>query len=265
VLPSNQPTHVPDEQLKQLQLAYQMATEMSQFKGGYLARISHEVRSPLNGLIGMHQLILSDLCDSPEEEREFIAQANTSARKMVDVLDRILDVARVQQGTARLDIQPVQLAEIFQDLHSLTHLQAQDRNIGLKLLPPDSDIYVQVDLPRFRQVLIHLIDAALLKQPEDGVTVSANLSTSSNTVHIWIDDRCPASARSEPVDLLQTEIPKEATLPSSGLNLLADQMILQMMKGQLEVVPVNSRSDAAVGSESSLTQIQCSVPGYRAT
>jgi histidine kinase (EC 2.7.3.-) len=111
--PSNQKSVQPDCSPSDLELAYKMATEMSQFKGGYLARISHELRSPLNGLIGMHQLILSDLCDSPEEEREFITQANVSARKMVEVLDRILDVARVQHGTVRLEIQAVPLAQVF--------------------------------------------------------------------------------------------------------------------------------------------------------
>src|SRR5689334_21319694 len=66
------------EQLRQVELAYRMASEMSQFKAGFLARVSHELRSPLNGMIGMHQLILSDLCDGPQEEREFVAQADES-------------------------------------------------------------------------------------------------------------------------------------------------------------------------------------------
>ena len=57
------------EQLKQTQLAYQMASEMSKFKAGFLARTSHELRSPLSTMIGTLQLILSDLCDDPAEER----------------------------------------------------------------------------------------------------------------------------------------------------------------------------------------------------
>ncbi|XHX75955.1 MAG: sensor histidine kinase [Stenomitos frigidus ULC029] len=85
-------------ELQALQMAYQFATEMSQFKGGFLARTSHELRSPLNGMIGMHQLILEDLCDSPEEEREFIAQANESALKLIKLLDTVLDVARLEHG-----------------------------------------------------------------------------------------------------------------------------------------------------------------------
>src|SRR4028118_557337 len=97
------------EKLKQTQLAYEMAKEMSQFKAGFLARTSHELRSPLSSLIGMHQLILSDLCDSPEEAREFVAQANASALKMVKVLDEVIAVAKTEHGTNQLEIQPLRL------------------------------------------------------------------------------------------------------------------------------------------------------------
>ena len=64
------------EELKQAQLAYQMAAQMSQFKAGFLARTSHELRSPLSSMIGLHQLILSDLCESPEEQKEFIKEVS---------------------------------------------------------------------------------------------------------------------------------------------------------------------------------------------
>lgn len=258
--------------VKQLQLAYQMATEMSQFKSGYLARTSHELRSPLNGLIGMHQLILSDLCDSPEEEREFLAQAHTSARKMVEVLDRVVDAARVQHGTTQLTIQPIPLTQIFQEVYNLTQLLAKDRNVGLHMQPPDPDIYVQVDHLRFRQILLHLVDSAILRLPEESITVSAKLSAELGDVHIWINDSCPLAARTEPVNLLQPETfqPETATnppLPSPGLNLLIVQILLQSMQGRLEVVPIHA---SITGSEDAdqgevLTQIRCSLPGYRVT
>lgn len=78
------------QQLQQTQLAYFMAREMSQFKAGFLARTTHELRSPLNGLIGLHQLILSDLCEDPAEEREFIGQAHERTLKLLKLIDEIL-------------------------------------------------------------------------------------------------------------------------------------------------------------------------------
>ncbi|HAA29801.1 MAG TPA: histidine kinase, partial [Cyanobacteria bacterium UBA8553] len=107
------------EELKQTQLAYQMAQQISQFKGGFLARTSHELRSPLSSLIGMHQLILNDLCDSPEEEREFVAQANNSAKKMVKLLDELIAVAKMEHGKTRLETRSLPLTKVFEDVHIL--------------------------------------------------------------------------------------------------------------------------------------------------
>ncbi|MEO1432917.1 MAG: histidine kinase dimerization/phospho-acceptor domain-containing protein, partial [Cyanobacteria bacterium J06633_8] len=78
------------QRMREVELAYHMAREMSQFKAGFLARTTHVLRSPLNGLIGLHQLILSDLCENPEEEREFIGQAHERALQLLNIIDEIL-------------------------------------------------------------------------------------------------------------------------------------------------------------------------------
>jgi signal transduction histidine kinase len=258
----NQLTHL-KQQLEDLQLACRMATEISQFKGGFLARTSHELRSPLNGLIGMHQLILSDLCDSPEEEREFIAQANTSAISMVNALDRILEVARVEHGTVQLDIQPIQLAQIFQEVHDLTHLQARNRNLQLQIPLPDPEIYILADPTRFRQVLVHFVDAAISRMPEDPITVTAKPDLGSRRVHIWVNDHCPADARSEPVNLLNSDLPTNAVIPSQGLNLLSAQILLKSMQGNVEVIPTSSTADRAnseIPDKNTATRLQILIP-----
>lgn len=133
------------QQLQNTQLAYEMAQEMSQFKGGFLARTTHELRSPLNGLIGLHQLILSDLCEDPAEEREFITQAHERALKLLHLMDEILNVAKTEHGNNKLDIQPKSLAEILQEVYKLTYMLAVDRNLKLQISPPDPEIYVLAD------------------------------------------------------------------------------------------------------------------------
>ena len=58
-----------------------MASEMSKFKAGFLARTAHELRSPMNSMISGLQLVISDLADDPEEERKFVSQAHSCALK----------------------------------------------------------------------------------------------------------------------------------------------------------------------------------------
>ncbi|MFB2836648.1 sensor histidine kinase [Floridanema evergladense] len=248
------------EQLKLTNAAYHLAAEMSQFKAGFLARISHELRSPLNSLIGLHQLIISDLCESPEEEREFVEQAHASALKLVGLIDEILNVSRTEYGTNRLDTQPLQLAEILSQVYDLTHLQAANRNHRLTIETPASDIFVLADPRWLRQVLLNLVDTPL-KYPEPiNVRVSVHLDLAVDYVNIWVEDERPAEALSEPIDLLKTTFEDKEPLPinedftlSPGLSLMMSQTILELMKGHLEVIAVPS-------ADAKFTKIQCSIP-----
>ena len=249
------------QQLKASQLAYQLAHEMSQFKAGFLARISHELRSPLNSLIGLHQLILSDLCDDPAEEREFVAQAHDSALKLVKLIDEILDVARTEHGTNKLEIQPLQLASVLQSVYQLTHLLAANRNFRLQVSPFDPEIYVLADPRWLRQVLVSLVDTCIANMESGSICISAESTPVTETsVHIWLDVELPTSTWSEPVDLMQS-IPNpnkqdnENIAPSIGLTLLLNQTLLEVMKCRLEILPIPPAAD-----ESRWTRIQLAIP-----
>lgn len=255
---TNQEISTLKEELKKAQLAYLMASEMSQFKAGFLARISHELRSPLNSLIGLHQLILSDLCEDAAEERDFVSQAHGSALRLVKMLDEILNVSKLEHGSNRLDIQRLYLGEMFGQLYELTHLQAANHNLRLQISHPEPEIYVLADLRWFRQVLVNLVDTPLKIMDEGSVKVWADTDAASGYANIWIEDERPADAWREPIDLLQTppqtDVGSNATI-SPGLSILADLTLLELMKGRLELVTVPSPEDG-----SNLSRIKCSIP-----
>lgn len=253
------------EQLKYTRLAYYMASETSKFKAGFLARTSHELRSPINSTIGTLQLIISDLCDSPEEEREFIQQAYDATLKILGLLDRLVSVAKTDYGKEKIEIEPLQLAKIFDEVEDLTCLQAANRSIRLKISPPDEAVFVSADKSRLRQVLVSLVDTAIAEMDEGSIHVSALPSSESGYVHIWIDDQRPISAWSESWDLLKNELEGNTAVKnppkldgsfdlSPGMRLLMNQTLLELMKGRLEVVAVPSEG------EDNFTRTQCSIP-----
>lgn len=248
------------QQLKQTQLAYQLAHEMSQFKAGFLVRVSHELRSPLNSLIGLHQLILADLCDDPAEEREFVAQAHESARKLINLIDEILSVARIEHSTNQLEIQPLELALILQEVYNLTHLLAANSNFTIELSPPEPEIYILADPRWLRQILVNLVDTCITQMDEGSIYVSAQHTPKDALVHIWLDVPLPVSAWSEPIDLIESkpeisEPIKEHIAPSLGMTLLLNQTLLEVMKGRLEILSLST--DAV---ESNFTRIQLTIP-----
>ncbi|BCL36438.1 sensor histidine kinase [Nostoc sp. MS1] len=248
------------QQLQQTQLAYEMAREMSLFKGGFLARTTHELRSPLNGLIGLHQLILSDLCEDPAEEREFIAQAHERALKMLHLMDEILNVAKAEHGNNKLDIQPKSLAEILQEIHNLTYMLAVDRNLKLQISPPDPEIYVLTDPKWLRQVFLNLVDTAISQMKEGSISISAKPAPNSKTIYIWLDIPSHALIKSEPIDLL--EIADEALLEekhkaglSPAMKVLLSQKLLAAMEGNLEIL-----SSSEMNTPEQMTRLQLSIP-----
>lgn len=255
------------QQLQQVQLAYQMAWEMSQFKAGFLARTTHELRSPLNGLIGLHQLILSDLCENSEEEREFIGQAHERALKLLKLIDEILRVARTDHGTNKLDIQPLQLVDVLQEVYQLIYLLAANRNFPLQVLLPDPDIYVLADYRWLRQVLVNLADTAIMQMEEGSICISSSVSPTTNSVNIWLDIPANALPWSESVDFIKSiefvnsedklpQIGKENPTLSPGMKLLLNQTLLETMGGKLEIVPSPSIKEAA----DQFTRLQISIP-----
>ena len=252
-------------QLKQAQLQYQMEVQVNEFRAGFLARTAHELRAPLNGLIGLHQLILSDLCESPEEEKEFLSQANDSALKMVKLMDEIIHVSKAEYGSNPLDIQAIKLEEVFQEVHRLTTMQARNRSIRLQIDTSDPPIYVMADFSKLRQILLHLVDSSIALMKEGSLKIDTQVDSNAKTVQIRICIQSPHQVWSEPVDLLEQESATDAinreSLPptpqlSPGMKLLISQQLLEMMGGSLEVIPLASGND----DEESITQLQCSLP-----
>ncbi|MEH1869948.1 sensor histidine kinase [Nostoc sp.] len=249
------------QQLHQTQLAYQMAREMSLFKGGFLARTTHELRSPLSGLIGLHQLILSDLCEDPAEEREFIAQAYERTLKLLKLMDEILSVARTEHGTNKLDIQPRSLAEVLEEVHKLTYMLAANRNFPLQLLPADPEIYVLADHLWLRQILISLIDTAITQMEEGSICISSSTVPTSNFVNIWLDVPTHAIPWSEPIDLIKSEdqpiqIHQRNAALSPGMRLLINQTLVEVMGGKLEILPLTIAKE----SHQKISRLQISIP-----
>lgn len=232
------------EELKQAQLAYQMAAQMSQFKAGFLARTSHELRSPLSSLIGLHQLILSDLCESPEEQKEFIAQAYHSALKLMKLIDEIVAVSKTEYGSNSLHLESLQLAEIFKEIDRLTHLQAANRSLKLEIVNPDAEVYVFADRSRLVQLIFNLIDSGISLMKSGTIKLSTT-EVRLDRVRVEIDLECPAVLWQEstptepnfnPNDLAEIrEFLQEISL-SANMKLLLSQTLLETMGGSLELL-----------------------------
>lgn len=259
--PQNSPQHEESQllqELKQTQLAYYQAREMSQFKAGFLARTSHELRSPLGSVIGLHQLILEDLCGNPEEEKEFIQQAHEKSLKLLKLIDEILNISKLESGRNKLDIETLQLSEFLQDIYDLTYLLAANRNYPFTLSLPDPEIHILADSRWLKQVLINLIDTTITQMEEGNIYLSSNLPVTGNYINIWLDVPTVAVVTSESLDLITAKNPElqENIDLSLGMKLLLNQSLVELMGGKLEILPLPTNEEQT----QQLTRLQISIP-----
>jgi hypothetical protein len=237
--------------------AYWQATQNSDFKGGFLARTSHELRSPLSSAMGLHQLILSDLCEDAEEEREFVAQAHQALTKLVKLLDRLTEVSKLSHGTLAMTIKPVDLEDLLGEVEMMVMMQVANRNLRWQADEPPA-VVVLADHKRLQQAVMALIEATIahLVALGDGgglrlgaIAPAPHPVTAQPGVMIYLDSTCdPASWHSAIAGLeahtLQTPPQSRAEVPavpdhlSPDLSLWIAQLLLETMGGTLRVAAI---------------------------
>ena len=162
---------------EELKEARQQAEESSRLKSEFLANTSHELRTPLNGMIGFLKLILEGMAEGPEEQQEFIQEAYRSALHLLNIINDILDIAKIEAGKMELELGSVKLKELFDRVDDFARTQAQQKNLSLRFQLPSAhdDVIVYGNYQRLLQVLFNLVGNAIKFTHEGGVTITAEV------------------------------------------------------------------------------------------
>ena len=163
--------------------------EASRLKSEFLANTSHELRTPLNGMIGFLQLVLDGMCDSREEEVDFLKQALQCSRHLLGLINDVLDIARIEAGKLALDIGRLDLQQLFDEVYTVTHVQAAQK--GLKLSFADQvegGLSARGDFGKIKQVLINLIGNSLKFTAKGEIRVRARAHPDLGHLLIEVED-----------------------------------------------------------------------------
>ncbi len=142
-------------------------------KDEFLATTSHELRTPLNGIVGFLTLVEQGLARDRDEERKFIAQALASSKHLLNLINDLLDISKIESGKMTLQTEPVYVEAMWDEIRSILEVQAHNKNIYLQYSGPSgNDAAVMADAARLKQVLINLLANAVKFTNEGGVSLT---------------------------------------------------------------------------------------------
>jgi PAS domain S-box-containing protein len=144
----------------ELAIARDRAVEASNMKSAFLANISHEIRTPMNGVLGMTELLLDSELD--EDQRSLAQQVTRSGELMVELINDILDISKIEAGQLELEISDYPLHDTIENACTAAALQAQSKGVEFDVQIGDTvPQLARGDGRRLRQILLNLVSNAV--------------------------------------------------------------------------------------------------------
>ncbi len=202
-------------------------------KSEFLSRMSHELRTPLNSVLGFAQLLQMEA--DTKTGHEAVDYIYTSGRHLLNLIDEILDISRVESGTLAIALEPLDVDELVKESVALFSLQATALGVTI-IIDGRAGMLVEADGQRLKQVLINLLSNAVKFNHREG-TVVIHFTESSGRVRISITDSGPGIAPENwerlfaPFDRLDAEA---RGIEGTGLGLALSKGLVEAIGGSLD-------------------------------
>jgi len=204
-------------------------------KSRFIATLSHELRSPLNSIMGYAD-ILENAKQADEEEREYLQNVKQSVDYLLNLIDSILNQSRLDAGKLNLNTTVCDIKGLASDLQKLYMPAATDKHLEFSITMQDaSSVCILIDEVRFRQVLINLITNAI-KFTETGF-VKVTLSWQNQQLHFAVVDsgKGISEAAQQRIFTAFNRGENAEHQPGVGLGLSIANQLVQLMQGELRV------------------------------
>ncbi len=215
------------------------AEEANRTKSEFLATMSHELRTPLNSVIGYSDTLRSKIF-GPLNERQlkYLTNISISGNHLLNLINDILDISRIESGDISLFIETVYIEAIFEDVKNIAIPLATSKNISLEFSAKPSDMSINVDKIKLKQVLHNLVNNALKFTPENGhVKVEARKSRSLTEISVRDDGiGIPEDKLEiifEPFKQIDSSLSRKYS--GTGLGLMIVKKFVEMHGGEIRV------------------------------
>jgi len=236
------------ESLEALEETNLQLIEVNTHKTRFLSTMSHELRTPLNAILGFSDLLYGQHFGALNEKQlSYVNQIGKSGRHLLDLINDILDVAKIDSGVMELSHDPFSITECAQEMANLIRGQAQGRNIDVLVLSQQDLPQIFADRRKIKQIFLNLLSNALKFTPRDGrieiriVREKLTLKISVLDTGVGIEEENQKHLFSE---FYQVNRQRDEALGGAGIGLALTRRLVELHEGQIGV-----KSKPGEGSE----------------
>ena len=227
-----------------LSQALQVAKSANEAKSNFLSNISHDIRTPMNAMLGFSAL-LGKNADNPDKVREYAKKITSSGNHLLNLINDVLDMSKIESGKTSLNLTEFRLAELIEEIYTLVLPQMRMKKLDFELRSKGSLPEVIVaDRMRINQILLNLLSNAIKYTPEGGsvtLTVEGRQKNVRNMAHLGFtveDNGYGMSAEFmekifEPFAREKDE--RKSGIQGTGLGMAITQNIVDLLGGTISV------------------------------
>jgi PAS domain S-box-containing protein len=215
-------------------------------KSDFLSSMSHELRSPLNAILGFGQLMESSDPPPTETQAPRIAQILQAGWHLLNLINEILDLAVIESGKVSLSREPVALTDVMDECQSMMEPQAQQRGVRMTFPKFRQPTFVFADRTRLKQIIINLLSNAIKYNRRQGTVVVHCAEVRSDRIRISVEDTGTGLDAEMVAQLFQpfNRLGQEGGgIAGTGIGLVVTKQLAELMDGSLGV-----ESKVGVGS-----------------
>ncbi len=221
--------------------AKEKAEESDRLKSAFLANMSHEIRTPMNGIIGFAELLKEPKLTN-DEQQEFISMIESSGKRMLNLINDIVDISRIDSGQISLHVEESNINELIEYIYNFFKPEVTDKGMNLihKISLPNNQFIIPTDKEKLFAILSNLVKNAI--KYSDRGTIEFGYEFKGNYIEFFVKDQgigIPKERQKAIFErFIQADIGDKRAYEGAGLGLAISKSYVEMLGGKIWVESV---------------------------